>query len=95
MNLGVWLLAMVTPMVGRILFSLGFAVVSIVGVEASISAIRTQFIADMNSMPAVWLQFALYLWIGKGLGVVFGALTAKLALWAIQNTTAILGRSTG
>ena len=93
MKLGVWLLSMMQPLIAKILVSLGFSVVSIVGMESVLGAMKVQFVDSMNTMPAEWLQFALYLWIGKGIGIVFGACTTKLMLWSIQNATTILGKS--
>lgn len=93
MKLGTWLLAMCEPLLAKILLSLGFSVVSIVGMEVVVGTIKDQVIAGMSSMPAVWLNFALYLWLGKALGVIFGAIATKLTLWSIQNATSMLGRA--
>lgn len=93
MKLGTWLLAMCEPLLAKILLTLGFSVVSIVGVEISINALRDQVVSGLNAMPSVWLQFALYLWIGKGIGIVFGAIATKLTLWSIQNATSMLGKA--
>lgn len=93
MKLGTWLLSMAEPLLAKVLIALGFSVVSIVGVESVLGTIKAQFVANMASMPAVWLEFALYLWIGKGLGVIFGAMATKLTLWSIQNATSLLGKS--
>jgi len=95
MKIGTWLLSLVEPMLARLLLALGFSLVSIVGMDSVLQSIKTQFIANMSSMPADWLNFALYLWLGKGLGIVFGAFTTKLMLWSIQNSTQILGKSNG
>lgn len=93
MKLGLWLMAMCEPLIAKIFLLLGFSIVSIVGVEIAVSAIKSQVVSGMSSMPAVWLQFALYLWIGKALGIVFGAMTFKLTLWSIQNATSLLGKA--
>lgn len=95
MKIGTWLLSLIEPMLAKLLLSLGFSVVSIVGMDAILLGIKNQFIADFNSMPADWLNFALYLWIGKGLGIIFGALATKLMLWSAQNATSIMSRSNG
>lgn len=95
MKIGTWLLSLVSPMLAKILIALGFSVVSIVGMDAVLTGIKNSFVASINSMPAEWLQFALYLWIGKGLGIIFGACATKLTLWSIQNSTKILGSSNG
>jgi hypothetical protein len=93
MKLGVWLLAMMEPLIAKILIALGFSVVSIVGMDAVLVAMKASFVAQMQTMPAEWLQFALYLWIGKGIGIIFGACTTKLLLWSIQNATSLLGKA--
>lgn len=95
MKLGTWLLALVEPMLAKILLGLGFSVVSIVGMDAMLTAMKAAFVSNMNALPAEWLQFALYLWLGKGIGIIFGACTTKLMLWTIQNSTAMLGKSPG
>jgi hypothetical protein len=93
MKLGTWLLAMMEPLLAKILLALGFSVVSIVGMDSVLAGIKTTFIANINSMPSVWLEFALYLWLGKGIGIIFGAMTTKLMLWTIQNATSMLGKN--
>lgn len=93
MKLGTWLLAMVEPLIAKILLGLGFSVVSIVGMESVLGALKTSLVTSFNTMPAVWVEFALYLWIGKGIGIIFGACTTKLMLWSIQNATSMLGKN--
>lgn len=95
MKIGTWLLSLVEPFIAKALLALGFSVVSIVGMDAVLLGIKNQFIGQMNSMPADWLNFALYLWLGKGLGIIFGALATKLMLWSAQNATSIMSRSNG
>jgi hypothetical protein len=93
MKLGTWLLSMMQPLLAKILLSLGFSVVSIAGMDALLSTLKAAFVSNINAMPSVWLEFALYLWIGKGIGIIFGALTTKLMLWSIQNATSMLGKN--
>jgi hypothetical protein len=93
MRLGLWLMTLVEPLLAKVLLGLGFSVVSIVGMDAVLTAMKNSFVVSMNTMPADWLQFALYLWIGKGLGIIFGACTTKLMLWTVQSATSLLGKS--
>lgn len=46
-------------------------------------------------MPANYIGFALYMWIGKGIGIIMGACATKLALWQVQNATKILAKGNG
>lgn len=93
MNLSTWLLSMMQPLLAKILVTLGFGVVSIIGMDAVLAGLKTTLVANINSMPVVWLDFALYLWIGKGIGIIFGACSTKLMLWSIQNATSMLGKN--
>lgn len=94
MKFGTFLLAMVEPLLGKILMALGFSVVTIVGVDAALGQIKNLIIQNMASAGAV-IDFALYLWIGKGIGIIFGACTTKLAIWNIQRATSILAKGNG
>jgi len=91
MKIGTWLLTLVQPFLAKILLSLGFSVVSIVGMDAVLNTLKDQAIQGVNSLPSDMLAFALYIWIGKGIGIIFAACTTKLMLWTIQNGTKILG----
>jgi len=95
MKLGVWLLSMMQPLLAKILALLGFSIITIVGMEAVVGQLKSQIVASMGAMPADWLNFALYMGIGKGMGIIFGACTTKLLLWSIENATSIMGKSNG
>lgn len=93
MKFGTFLLSLVQPMIAKILIALGFSIVSIVGVEASLNQVKALFVSSFMAMPADLVQLALYLWIGKAAGVIFGACATKLMLWSIQNATSLLGKN--
>lgn len=93
MKFGTFLLAMVEPLIAKILLALGFSAVSIVGVDAVISTIKDQVVSSISSMSADMLNFALYLWVGKALGLLFGAMTTKLMLWSIEKSVQLLGKA--
>lgn len=94
MKFGTFLLALVEPMLAKILIALGFSLVSIVGVDAALGQVKGLITSNMASAGAI-LQFAMYIWLGKALGIIFGACTTKLMLWNIQNATKLLGKSNG
>ncbi len=93
MGLGTWLAAMMAPLVARVLMALGFSVVSIVGVTAVLSQLKGMFIAQASALPAAGLQLALLGGFGTAAGIIFGAVTTRMALWQIQNATKVLGVS--
>lgn len=94
MPIAAWLAAMMGPLTARILMSLGFSVVTIVGVTATLDAIKGQFIASMNTLPAVGLQLAMLAGAGQAMGIILGAMATRVMLWQIQKGTRILGVGT-
>lgn len=92
-KLGTWLLGLAPSLVGKVLLTLGFQVVTITGMTASIAALKGLFLEHLGAVPAAGLQLALLGGVGEGLGIIFGAIAARLALWSIQNSTKILGVS--
>lgn len=95
MKIGTWLLSLVEPMLAKILLTLGFSVVSIVGMDAVLTGLKNLIVSQFSAMPADWLAFALYLYIGKGIGIIFGACATRMLLWSAQNATSMLGRTNG
>lgn len=94
MKFGTWLIALVEPMIAKILIALGFSVVSIVGVDAALGQIKSLIVSNIQSAGPI-IEFALYIWIGKGIGIIFGACATKMMLWQVQNATKILGKNPG
>lgn len=91
MQLGAWLLGLVQPLIGRILFALGFQVVTIVGFTAVIDELKDLVLQHLGTVPAAGLQMALLAGVGTAIGLIFGAITTRLALWQIQNSVKLLG----
>lgn len=91
MPFATWLFAMLSPMIARILLTLGFSVVTLVGMDATIGALKTQFLSYAGQIPAAGLDLALLAGAGQAMGIIFGAITTKLVLWQIMNATKILG----
>ena len=91
MNLGVWIVSLVQPLLSRILVALGFSVVSIVGMDALFGQLKGKLQVSFAGLPADMLNVFLLAGGGVGLGIIFGAMTTKLVLWKIQQGTKILG----
>lgn len=91
MKFGTWLLAMMQPLIAKIMVSLGLSVVTIVGLQAALSSLKAQFVSSINTMPADAIALFLIGGGGIALGIIFGAMTTKILLWQIQSATKILG----
>lgn len=95
MKIGTWLLALVQPFIARVLMSLGFSVVSIVGMSAVIDQLKQSIVGGVNGLPADMMNFFLFCGGGVGIGIIFGAIATRLMLWQIKNATQILGKNPG
>lgn len=95
MNLAVWLGAMVTPLLARLLLSLGFSVVTITGFNLVIGQLRDSFVSGTNAMGADVLNLFLIAGGGTAAGIVFGAITVRVTLFQIMQSTKILGVNPG
>jgi hypothetical protein len=85
------LLALVQPILARILVSLGFAVVSFVGMELLMNQMISTVQNAWGGLPASILQLAGLAGIGQGLGIIFGAVLTRVMIWQLQKSTRILG----
>lgn len=91
MKIGTWLLAMMQPLVAKILVSLGFSVVTITGLTAITNQLKAQAVSGLQLVSPVTLDLFLLSGGAQALGIIFGACTTKLMLWQIQSATRILG----
>jgi hypothetical protein len=90
-GIGSWLIAMTTPLVGKVLFALGFQVVTIAGMTVAITTVKNLWLGYLGAVPAAGLQLALLAGVGEGIGMILGAITFRLTMWQIQQSTKILG----
>ena len=88
-----FLLGLVGSMVGRVLASLGFSVVVISGVEASIGGLKTLVVNSANTLPADVMQLFLLAGGGVALNIILGAVSFRVSLWAITKSVSVLGVS--
>lgn len=91
MPLATFLFAIVGSLVGRVLASLGFAVITIRGVESAIGGIRVMLIDSVYALPGDILQLFLLAGGGVALNIVLGAVSFRLSLWAITKSVRVLG----
>jgi len=95
MKVGTYIASLVQPLLAKVLMSLGFSVVTIIGVEAIFTQLRNQLQTSFGGLPADMLNLFLLAGGGTGMGMILGAITTRLMLWQIQRSTQILGRNPG
>jgi len=79
------LLAFVTPVVGRVLFALGFGFITYTAYGAAIDTLKTLLTSNLSAVGADMLAFITMAGFIEGLGYVFAALTVRVALVSIAR----------
>jgi hypothetical protein len=91
MKIGTWLLAMMQPLIARILTVLGLSVVTITGFDVVVDTLKARLVSSVNSLPADLLNIFLLAGGGVGLSMICSAIAVRMLLWQIQSATKILG----
>lgn len=86
-----WLMAMVQPVVVRIMASLGLSVVTFKGVDTAFDQARSYVMGAVNSFPATVLNMMGLFGIDTGLALILGAISFALTLWALRKTFGFFG----
>lgn len=82
--------SLAAPITARVLIALGFSVVTIGGVVASVGTVRALIMEHLGQAPLAALQL---IGLGGGwtaLGIIFGAMTFCTAYWSLTQATKIL-----
>jgi len=85
------LLSLVQPFVARVLLSLGFSVVSFVGMDLLMNQLISSIQGAWGGLPAALLQLAGLAGIGHALSIITGAMLTRVMIWQLQKSTRILG----
>lgn len=90
MSWATWLLAMVGPVAFRVLAVLGLGIVTFTGVTELVRTLVTQAQNQWAGLPANVLGLATLAGMPEALGIVFGAIVARAALWAAASATKLM-----
>lgn len=91
MPIAVWLAALLPSLVGRVLAVLGLGVVTMSGFMAAWGVLKGHILTNFEGFPAAMMGLAGLAGVGEGLGLILGAITAKVAFVAIQSASKIAG----
>jgi hypothetical protein len=85
------LAGLATPILARVLVALGMSAVTVTGVTLAWSALRSQLLVHIGGLPAATVQFLGLAGFWVALGMIFGAVSFVVALWALGNVVRIAG----
>lgn len=88
------LLAMVQPILARIMVTLGLSIASFVGMDLLMNQVISATQNAWGGLPSGILQLAGLAGIGQALGIIMGAVLTRVLIWQLSRSTRILGTNT-
>lgn len=87
----VWLAALIPSFVGRVLAALGMGVVTMTGFDVAWGQVHDLIISNVQGLPAAAAGLAGLAGVGEGLGIVLGAISARVAFTVLMSSARIAG----
>lgn len=72
--------------VGRAVLALGVGFVTYTGITVAVDSMQSSVISSVSGMPADMVNLVAYLWLDKGMTIIFSAVAASFAMRAIGGT---------
>lgn len=85
MNPAVWVLALVAPLVRRILIALGVGLISYGGLALLATQVRDQVLTNLSGVTGDAYQVVAMSGAFEAVGIMLGALAARAALMAVER----------
>lgn len=80
-----WLIDVAGTIAGRVMISLGISLVTMTGITAALNYGASQVSASWAGLPAIALQILGALSVSRDIGIIFGAIAARLALKGLSS----------
>lgn len=90
MGVGAFLLALVQPIIARILVALGMSVVTFTGMAVLMEQVTQAVQSAWGGLPGAILGLAGLAGLGEGLSIVFGAIATRVLIWQLTKSTRML-----
>lgn len=90
-TVALWLAALLPSLVGRVLFALGMGVATLTGFTLAWDTLKNIIITNFQGIPADITALIGLAGVGTGLGIIFGAITARVAFAALLSAKKIVG----
>lgn len=90
-TVAVWLAALLPSLVARVLAALGMGVITVTGFTLAWDSLKAIIIGHFQGFPADIAALVGLAGIGTGLGIIFGAITARVTFSALMSASRIAG----
>ncbi len=86
-GIAAWLMSMIVPILGRVMVALGASLVTFTGVTAGVTTLIDYATTAYQGLPSVILGLAGLAGVGDGIGLILGAIAARVSLWGLTKST--------
>lgn len=90
-QIATWIMALVGPIVGRVLAALGLGVITYAGFEGIVSGITSQVLANVSSLPSEVFAICARFGFFKACAIVLGAYSAAVVFRAMKRIGVVSG----
>lgn len=90
-SVAVWLAALLPSLVGRVLAALGMGVVTVAGFTIAWNSLKSLILSNFGGMASDIMGLANLAGVGEGLGILLGAITARVTFSALMSAKKIAG----
>lgn len=91
MGLAAFFLALVQPIISRILLALGFSVVTFTGMTAVMSGLASAASAAWGGLAGNMLALAGLAGVGEALSIIMGAVATRVLIWQMTRAVKLMG----
>jgi Protein of unknown function (DUF2523) len=95
MGLAAFFLALVQPIISRVLVALGMSIVTFTGMTIVIEQITQAVQTAWGGLPGAILGLAGLAGLGEGLSIVFGAIATRVLIWQLTRSTRMIMSNPG
>ena len=88
--LGAFLAGAAGPLVKKALLAIGLGTVTYAGLQAAFNGAQAAVISNYGLMPAAALQIADLAGVGQTIGIILGALAARVGMVALSHIGRVL-----
>lgn len=90
-SVAVWLAALLPSLVARVLAALGMGVITVTGFNIAWNQLKAIIISNFQGFPADIAALAGLAGVGTGIGIILGAITARVTFMALMSGARIAG----
>lgn len=88
--LGAFLSASVGALARKVLVALGLGTITYTGLQAAFNAVQAQIISNYGAMTGASMQLADLAGVGQSIGIILGAMTARVGMAALSKIGRVL-----